>query len=1135
MEEKSNYQNVKKSKDLLWICPNNQCQPNLIRKQNFKIDYITIENKFEKSKMRKSAPKTQLSKSKRKNELKRKRTKPSNVLWDELTKISSKAYIGRELCYQCFKEIKENQIAGKCTKCQRTAHIKCQKITSNSFRENQNTGKNQRICRLCSSTEEEIKTKIEINELQIKDRPEKIENITTTKNELLIIHINARSVVNKIDEIKLLCYEVKPDILCITETWMNGSVPLNAITPTGYKILRHDRNEKFEQIYGRTKGGGVAVLYKEELDIEKKELFKEDYEENLWIHVKSKNSFLLGIFYRAEYTDLLKDTENESKLEMYIQKAYHQYKNVILVGDFNADVQTENECPKGNKIQEICNTYGLEQIIKKPTRIDNKTRKATIIDHIWLNPVDNVIIKSGTATGLSDHLAIYIKLHCQKPKKQPKEIAIRDYQNYNIENFCTELKETLTQSNLKDLIKIKEVNHAMDTFLKIIQQVSEKHAPTKEIKLKYKEPKIPWYNQEVRDKIKLKNKILHDWHNYGLDEDKKALKKIKNEINHLKTKLKKEYYGNELQKYEGNSKKTWKILNEALGRVEEKNPTEPSNITKEKANSFNTFFATVGLEIQKKLNIKEHKTDFSNIQGFNFQPEKTENIIKLINRIKPNVAVGYDNINSKIIKDCKEVIAPWLTEIINIGYEKNTFPDSMKIANIKPIYKENNKELITNYRPISILPIISKIIERSSTDQLVNHLETNNLISKCQHAYRRGHSTQTCLIEIVNELYRNIDEGEFTGVAKLDLSKAYDSISHSLLLHKLAELGLSENSINFIKSYLSDRKQRTKFQNCISDIETIKSGIPQGSILGPILFVCFTNDLEKQFKNQCKIVSYADDTILIVKASSQIILKTNIEKVIKLAQNWYCNNSMKNNIGKTEILIMENSKKIPNLPIEIEHEGKQIKINPKEVLWILGIYVDKNLNWNKQIKHVKKKSMNSIINLNRIKYVLPEKTKTQLYNTLVTPHFAYASVAWGGCSKENERKLQVAQNFALRAIKNKRKRESAKEILKEMKFLNLVEKRQVHEAVFITKSLLNKTSQNITNEYLNYLSIEKTRQATNGKLKIPKHNKSIFKRSPLYRTIKVWNDIPNTISRENPKTFKTNYQNHLIKLRSEQP
>ena len=179
--------------------------------------------------------------------------------------------------------------------------------------------------------------------------------------------------------------------------------------------------------------------------------------------------------------------------------------------------------------------------------------------------------------------------------------------------------------------------------------------------------------------------------------------------------------------------------------------------------------------------------------------------------------------------------------------------------------------------------------------------------------------------------------------------------------------------------------------------------------------------------------------------------------------------------------------------------------------------------------------MNSIINLNRIKYILPEKTKTQLYNTLVTPHFAYANVAWGGCSKENERKLQVAQNFALRAIKNKRKRESAKEILKEMKFLNLVEKRQVHEAVFITKSLLNKTSQNITNEYLNYLSIEKTRQATNGKLKIPKHNKSIFKRSPLYRTIKVWNDIPNTISRGNPKTFKTNYQNHLIKLRSEQP
>ena len=1127
--------NVKSNKDVLWICPNENCQPNLV-KQKINLENEIADIKFSHLKpkrMNKKAKKHSKISSKQKVNSKRKKEKQNN-LWDELTHITPKQYLGKELCYKCHKEITKKSMAGECSSCQRRAHLKCQKITPKSYRTNKNSGRNRRFCKNCSTEEEVTTNKIKITELNFADKPEKIESLYSNKDELLIIHINARSVVNKIEEIKLLCYEIKPDILCITETWLNQSVPLNAMTPLGYKILRHDRSEKFEQIYGKTRGGGVAVLYKQELDIERKELFKEDYEENLWIQVKAKNSFLLGIFYRADYTEILKDSEHESKLEKYIQKAYQTYKNVILIGDFNADVKKENECPKGTKIQEIISTYGLEQIITKPTRIDNKSRKATIIDHIWINPADNVVLKSGTATGVSDHLAIYMKIHCQKPKKKPKVISIRDYKNYNVENYCKELRENLKESQLEKLINSKQVNSAMETLLEIIQQTSNKHAPIKEMNLKFKEPKIPWFNQEIIDKIKLKNQVLHDWHQYGLHEDKKLLKKMKNEINHLKTKLKKEYYGNELQKYDGDSKKMWKTLNEALGRTESKDPTEPTNVNKEKANSFNRFFATVGIEIQKKLQIKEHRTDFNNLEGFNFQPETNENVIKLINHIKPNVAVGYDNINSKMLKDSKEILAPWLTEIINISYEKNIFPDCMKVANIKPIYKENNKEEISNYRPISILPTISKIFERSSTDQLVKFLEQNDLITKCQHAYRKGHSTTTCLVEIINQLYRNIDEGQLTGLAKLDLSKAYDSISHSLLLSKLAELGLSEKSINYIKSYLTNRKQRTKFQNCISDIE-VQSGIPQGSILGPILFVCFTNDLEKQFKNKCKIVSYADDTVLIVTAKEKNMLKTSLENVIKLAQDWYTKNSMKNNIGKTEILIMEKREQKCKFSIEVQHENENIIIKPKPILWILGIYVDQKLNWDKQIKHVKKRSMNAIINLSRARYILPEKSKTLIYNTLVTPHYAYADVVWGGCGKINSKKLQRTQNFALRTIKNKRKRYSSKELRNSMKYLDLAGKRKVHEAVFITKAMLNKTSKNVTDEYLRYLPFEKTRQAANRNLKIPEHKTSLFQKSPLYRTIKTWNEIPKSIEKDNPKILKKHYQNYLIKNQLEKP
>ena len=987
-------------------------------------------------------------------------------------------------------------------------------------------------CKLCSKEETEIQDKIDIKNVKYDERPKTLESMKKGKNELLIMHLNARSLVNKIEDIQIICQTAKPDILCITETWLNESVPQNALTPSGYKQYRQDRSDCFKEIYGRSKGGGIIVFYREEIEIEKKKLFKDDFEENLWLYVKTKQSFLLGTIYRADYTNILKETEEESLLDKYIQQAYRITDNIIVVGDLNADVKTDSNCPNGTKVTEIFTTYGMTQIINKPTRIDPKTQKSTLIDHVWVNKQKQTILQSGTTEGISDHFATYVSISTQMPKKKEKIISIRNYKNYDIQKFCQEMENHLKESNLQTLIDNNNVNEAMNTYISILQQVIENNAPMKEIKIHENKNKVPWFTEELEKKIILKNKILRDWHLYGLKEDQKALKKIKNEVNHLKTKLKRKYYTEEIEKSEGDSKKAWKVIKTALGKLKDEECVEPSNITKEKANEFNKFFASIGLEIQKKLKTQNHETNFENLRGFNFIAETEEKVKKLIDKLKHDVAVGYDNINAKFIKDSKEVQAPWLTKIINISYKTCVFPDNMKITNIKPIYKENNKEKISNYRPISILPVISKIFERACTDQLVKYLEENDLISRTQHAYRKGHSTQTCLVEIVNQLYENIDKGHFTAIAKLDLSKAFDSISHTLLLHKLANLGLSENSINYLKSYLTNRVQRTKFKNCISEKEIIKSGIPQGSILGPILFVCFTNDLAEEFKKECKVVCYADDTQLIVEASNPRLLKTKIENVIQTAQKWYSKNSMKNNIDKTEILIIKKKKKINEIIIEIEEDGKPLQIIPKKEIKTLGIYIDSSLNWDKQIKYTKKLAMNAILNLNRLRNILPERTKILLYNSIVTPHFTYADVVWNGCSKENERKLQTAQNFAMRIIKNKSKRDSAYEIREELKFLDLKQKRQVHEAVFIKKALLNKLSQDITFKYLEFLPYEKTKQATDGKLNLPEHKTTKYENSPLYRTIKIWNSIPATINENEPKKFKQKYQQYLIQTRT---
>ena len=1126
----NNLNQLSKTKDFSWVCPNRNCKLNY---ETQKIDPFTTAtiNKFsnlESITMNKNT-KNRKSKQNHKPKLKHKNYKKHRIsLWDELTKITPDQYAGHDICFKCNKKVFKPTTVN-CIKCNRKAHMKC---ISKQSKTQESCSKI--TCKLCSKDDEEVKAKVNIKTINLDIRPKSMDKIRTGKNELLIIHLNSRSLINKMEDVLIIIQTVKPDILCVTETWLNGSVPLNALTPSGYKQYRQDRTDRFKETYGRNKGGGILVFYKEEIEIEKRILFKNDFEENIWLLVKlPKQSFLLGTIYRAEYTNLLQEIEEETLLERYLQQAHKICNNVIVLGDLNADVKLESECPKGKKVHDIFTTYGMNQIIEKPTRIDPKTGKATLIDHIWLDKQKIITQQSGTMEGISDHFAVYLTMSTQIPKKPEKIISIRNYKNYNQQKFCEELNESLKQSNLETLINQNEVNKAMEVFIEIIQQATENNAPMKEIKIKEHQCKVPWFTEELRNKIILKNKTLRDWHLYKLEEDKKELKKLKNEVNHLKAKLKRAYYTKEIEKTEGDSKKAWKVLKTALGKIQNKECIEPSNLSKEKANEYNKFFASIGIEIQNQLKTQNHETNFENLQGFNFKEETEEKVMKLITKLKPDVAVGYDNLNAKLIKDAKDILTPWLTKIINISYKTCTFPDNMKITNIKPIFKENNKEKISNYRPISILPVISKIFERACTDQLVKHLEENDLISRTQHAYRKGHSTQTCLVEIVNKLYENIDKGHLTAIAKLDLSKAFDSISHTLLLHKLSKLGLSEDSINYLKSYLTNRKQRTKFKNYTSDEETIKSGIPQGSILGPILFVCFTNDLAEEFKNECKVVCYADDTQLIVQAKNMEQLKYKIENVIKTAQNWYSRNSMKNNIGKTEILVIQRNNKLQKVVIEIEDDGKPVRLIPQKEIKTLGIYIDSNLNWDKQVKYTKKLAMNAILNLNRLRNILPEHIKILLYNSIVTPHFNYADVVWNGCSTENENKLQTAQNFALRIIKNRSKKESAKEIRNELKFLNLKQKREVHEAVFIKKALLNKLSQNITYEYLEHLPSEKTRQADEGKLNIPEHRTSFYKKSPIYRTIKIWNNIPKTINEYNdPSKFKQKYQHYLIETRT---
>ena len=322
--------------------------------------------------------------------------------------------------------------------------------------------------------------------------------------------------------------------------------------------------------------------------------------------------------------------------------------------------------------------------------------------------------------------------------------------------------------------------------------------------------------------IKCKNELLSDFYCHGIQSYKPRISALCNKITQMKRNLKRKFINEKLEETQGDSKKCWKLLGYITNRKKSKATIEPEMMTQEKADKSNKFFATIGIEIQKELGFKPSTTLSENIENnlgiFKFSEENQTNIEKLIDKLKIDVATGADNIGAKLIRDSKTTISTPLTKIINKCYHLNTFPECMKNAVIIPIHKKDNPDEISNYRPISILPTLSKIFERSAVDQLVEYLEKNKLLSPSQHAYRKRHSTVTCLMEVINYVYNLLEKKLYTAIASLDLSKAFDSISHKRILEKLTNLGVKTEAVLYIKSYLSNRKQVTKFhikrRNC---------------------------------------------------------------------------------------------------------------------------------------------------------------------------------------------------------------------------------------------------------------------------------------------------------------------------------
>ena len=393
-----------------------------------------------------------------------------------------------------------------------------------------------------------------------------------------------------------------------------------------------------------------------------------------------------------------------------------------------------------------------------------------------------------------------------------------------------------------------------------------------------------------------------------------------------------------------------------------------------------------------------------------------EFIYKELCQLNTGKSTGLDGIPARFLKDAAKVLKIPITFIINLSISSHTVPDDLKLAKVKPLFKKNDRLKPENYRPVSILSIVSKLLEKAIYKQLENFLVENNLLYEFQSGFRKSYSTDSCLIHLVDYIKLQTAKGLFTGMVLLDLQKAFDTVDHEILCQKLEVLGV--HSIEWFRSYLTNRKQLVNVNSCNSDVSNISCGVPQGSLLGPLLFLIYVNDMQVSIDSDCKVLLYADDSCILFSHRDPEVISSKLSKMLEQCHDWLVDNKLSLHLGKTESILFGPSRKVKCVgenSFNISCHG--FKIEMKTCVKYLGVMLDNMLSGELIVQNIITKVNQRLKFLYRNSKCLSMQSRKTLCSALIQCHLDYASCCWyEGISKKLKSKLQVAQNKVVRFI-----------------------------------------------------------------------------------------------------------------------